>query len=109
MSLSGNITMAFPQLNEIDSDVKMVIWDLDDTFWEGTLAEGSINFIEKNRSLVKLLAERGIISSIVSKNNYNTAKEILERYAVWEFFIFPSISFEPKGKRVSNIIQNASL
>ena len=70
--------MAIPQLNEINDNVKMVIWDLDDTFWEGTLAEGTINFIEKNGSLVKGLAERGIISSIVSKNNYNAAKEILE-------------------------------
>src|SRR5712671_2178542 len=97
------------QIEDITNDVKMVIWDLDDTFWKGTLAEGEIEFIQKHGELVKELASRGIISSIASKNDFNSAKEILERHGLWDYFVFPSISFEPKGKRVSQIIDNAAL
>ena len=32
----------------IDNDVKMMIWDLDDTFWNGTLSKGGIEFIKSN-------------------------------------------------------------
>ncbi len=37
--------------------IKLVIWDLDDTFWNGTLSEGEINPIEKNIQLIKDLTD----------------------------------------------------
>ena len=93
----------------IDHDVKLIIWDLDDTFWNGVLAEGRIEFIHERAELVKTLAGRGIISSIASNNDYQVAKDVLELAGIWDYFVFPSISYNPKGKRVSQIIQRASL
>jgi FkbH-like protein len=93
----------------IDNDVKMIIWDLDDTFWTGTLAEESIEFVASNAEIVRALASRGILSSIASKNDLDAAKKILEREGIWDYFVFPSISFNPKGERVAEIIRNASL
>src|SRR5262245_43106523 len=93
----------------IDNEVKMVIWDLDDTFWNGTLAENGVEIVGHHCDLVKALAARGIISSIASKNDFDTAKGILESAGIWEYFVFPSISYDPKGKRVYEIIQSASL
>ena len=49
--------------------VRLVIWDLDETFWKGTLTEGGITFSPENRDVVIALAERGIISTICSKND----------------------------------------
>ena len=51
--------------------VKLIIWDLDETFWQGTLSEGSQIIIEKNVKLIKKLSERGIINSICSKKETN--------------------------------------
>ena len=31
---------------------KLVIWDLDETFWDGTLSEGGIKFKEKTLLLI---------------------------------------------------------
>src|SRR5262249_60874733 len=87
----------------------MVIWDLDDTFWDGTLAEGGAAFIDRNAEIVRTLATRGIISSICSKNDHLTAQELLERSGIWDYFVFPLISWDPKGKSVSEIIANAGL
>ena len=35
------------------SNIKIIIWDLDDTFWKGTLSEGGITPIAENIKLVK--------------------------------------------------------
>ncbi|GBR03045.1 HAD-IIIC family phosphatase [Gluconobacter cerinus] len=89
--------------------VRLVIWDLDETFWPGTLTEGGINEAEHLGHVVRALAERGIISSICSKNDFEETKSVLERLGVWDLFVFPSISWEPKGPRVAHIVEQAKL
>ncbi|MDE5417609.1 HAD-IIIC family phosphatase [Labilibaculum sp. DW002] len=89
--------------------VKLVIWDLDDTFWSGTLSEEEITPIQFNIDLVKELVERGIMNSISSKNNQYEAKKKLQELGVWDYFIFPRINWQPKGKSVNSIIELAQL
>jgi FkbH-like protein len=87
----------------------MIIWDLDDTFWQGTLTEGSVVLLRQNIELVITLARRGIISSIASKNIYNDVKVILEDHGVWQYFVFPHIEFSSKGAPISRIIEHTNL
>jgi hypothetical protein len=45
--------------------IKLVIWDLDETFWRGTLDEGGITqYVQAHHDIVVELAQRGIMSSI---------------------------------------------
>ena len=46
------------------SNIKIIIWDLDDTFWKGTLSEGGISPIAENIELVKNTSVHGVINSI---------------------------------------------
>ena len=55
--------------------IKLVVWDLDETFWGGTLSEEKIKPREKNIDLVKELTSRGIINSICSKNDFEKAEQ----------------------------------
>ena len=48
--------------------IKLIVWDLDDTFWKGTLSEGGATSIAENIQLVKDSTDAGIINSICSKN-----------------------------------------
>ena len=90
--------------------IKLIIWDLDNTFWNGVLSEeGSITIIEDNITIVKRLAERGIISSICSKNDHNKAEQVLKNNKVDNFFVFKSINWDAKGPRVNEIIQKMKL
>lgn len=89
--------------------IKLVIWDLDETFWKGTLSEEGIIINEDNIAIVKELARRGIMSSISSKNDFDKAKEELDRAGIWSFFIFPSINWNPKGENVKKIIEACQL
>jgi FkbH-like protein len=93
----------------LENKVKLVVWDLDDTFWNGTLAEGEIAPIESNVELVKTLTARGIIQSICSKNDVDQARAQLIAIGVYDYFVFPRISFSPKGQVITQLIEEIAL
>ena len=84
--------------------VRLVIWDLDETFWGGTLTEGGITWREENADIVRALARRGIPSSICSKNEPEHVFAILDQHGMRDYFVFPSISWEPKGPRLASMV-----
>ena len=47
--------------------IKLIIWDLDDTFWKGTLSEGGVIIPDEHINLIKNLTDAGIVNSICSK------------------------------------------
>jgi FkbH-like protein len=89
--------------------IKLIIWDLDDTFWKGTLSEEGIVPISENIKLVKYLSSRGIINSIASKNDFEKAKATLTELNIWDYFVFPQINWNPKGNNIKQIIDSAQL
>jgi len=89
--------------------VRLVIWDLDETFWGGTLTEGGIKYRQNCHEIILELARRGIMSSVCSKNDFEQAKKILEDNNIWQYIIFPSINWEPKGKRLTSLIDAVQL
>ena len=90
-------------------DLKLIIWDLDDTFWKGTLSEGPVESIPENISLLKELTEHGIINSICSKNDEKQTMAQLKKMNVNKFFVFSSINWLPKGQRISQQIKDMGL
>jgi FkbH-like protein len=90
-------------------NVRLVVWDLDETFWGGTLSEGSIDYRSANHELVIELARRGIVSSICSKNNIDPVRTLLQDKGLWDYFIFPSVNWEPKGARIAAIVEAVQL
>ena len=90
-------------------EVKIVIWDLDDTFWSGTLEETAVQLISGREDVLNELIDRGIMNSISSKNNYEKTKNKLIELGIFDLFIFPNISFEAKGESVKWILQQTKL
>ena len=94
----------------LKAPVRLVIWDLDDTFWRGTLAEdGAVQCRLDTHEIVIALTKRGIMNSICSKNYREQASKILKQNAIWDYFIFPSINWEPKGPRLRALIEAVQL
>lgn len=89
--------------------IKLIIWDLDDTFWEGTLSEGVVNVPEQHRQLLKNLTDIGIVNSICSKNDWEAVKRELKKEQLSEYFVFPSVDWSAKGGRVKELISNLQL
>jgi FkbH-like protein len=90
-------------------DIKLVIWDLDNTLWNGILTEGKIVDNNENYELVKKLTDIGIINSICSKNDCEPVEEELKRIGLQEYFVFKSINWDSKGRRIEQIIKNMNL
>ena len=95
--------------SEFYSRIKLIIWDLDETFWNGTLSEGAVTCPEKNKELLRLTTETGIVNSICSKNDETVTKAELSELGVLDYFVFPSINWNPKGERIRHIIEEMQL
>lgn len=89
--------------------IRLVVWDLDETFWKGTVTEGGHQYLREHHDLVVELTGRGIINSICSKNDEAQIRAILEAEGLWDYFVFPSINWEPKGLRLAALIEQVQL
>ncbi len=90
------------------SKIKLIIWDLDDTFWRGTLSEGGVQKCD-NIQLIKDLTDGGIVNSICSKNDRESAEAKLQELGILDYFVFTSIDWNPKGPRIAKIISDMGL
>lgn len=89
--------------------IKVVIWDLDDTFWEGTVSEETISIPDRHIQLLKDLTDMGIVNSICSKNDFYEVEKKLKEYQLWEYFVFPSITWGAKGERIYSVLKQMNL
>lgn len=90
--------------------LKLLIWDLDDTLWHGTLADGDKPVLHDRRAaFVQAFNCCGVVSAICSKNDYADARAMLEGFGLWDAFVFPRIAFVPKGPVVRQMIADMQL
>jgi FkbH-like protein len=90
--------------------IKCVVWDLDNTLWKGTLVEG--DEVVLNPGIVELLKyfdERGILLSIVSKNDFDPAWKKLREFGVAEYFLYPQIDWLPKSQKIRTIAEQLNI
>ncbi len=91
----------------VPARVKCVIWDLDQTVWDGVLGEQDAeNVTPKSavRRTMLALDERGILQSIASKNDYDDAWRVLKREGLAHLFLYPQINWQPKSRNVQEIV-----
>ena len=84
--------------------IKLLIWDLDDTFWQGTLSEGPVAPIAENLGLVRATAARGLVHTVVSKNDSAAAEAELAALGIRDLFVFLRIGWQPKGPVIKELL-----
>lgn len=85
---------------------KMVVWDLDNTLWQGILVEDGLNALRLNNAAVDAIREldrRGILHGIASKNNEEEALQALRHFGLDEYFLYPQINWGPKNQSIRRI------
>jgi FkbH-like protein len=88
--------------------VKVVAWDLDNTLWTGILVEdgdGALRLKPGVLDVIQQLDRRGIVNSVVSKNDMSAVMPLLQRLGAAEYFVFPQVSWEPKSQAVKELIE----
>ena len=94
----------------MEQKIKCVVWDLDNTLWNGVLSEGDdVKLKDGVLEIIKTLDERGILQSVASKNNFEDAYKKLEELGVAEYFLYPQISWNPKSESIKNIAEKLNI
>jgi FkbH-like protein len=87
-----------------ETGIKCVVWDLDDTLWQGTLLEGDDLVLTPGvKDVVQELDNRGILQSVVSKNDHDAALQKLAVFGLDEYFLHPQINWENKSDSIQSI------
>ena len=90
--------------------IKCVIWDLDNTLWEGVLREGGAVALRPGAvALVRELDRRGIVQSVASKNDAKATMQRLECFGLADYFLCPQISWNPKSQGVQAILDTLNI
>jgi FkbH-like protein len=108
---SGGHTQVGRQASAAEK-VKCVAWDLDNTLWQGTLIEDgkeNIQIRPESEQLVRWLDERGILQTVVSKNQHDDAMEVLTRRGLDKFFLYPAINWGPKSENLKQIADRLNI
>lgn len=90
--------------------IKCVVWDLDDTVWDGILLEDrEVKLRPHVVHLLKTLDERGILHSIASRNDHDLAMAKLKELGIDEYFLYPQINWNSKAASVAQIAQDINI
>jgi FkbH-like protein len=92
--------------------IKCVVWDLDNTLWDGVLVEDGAERLRLKpgvADVIRALDQRGILHSIASKNNPEDALQVLRKLQLDEYFLCPQISWQPKSKGIQSIGQQLNI
>lgn len=94
----------------VTSAGKCVVFDLDNTLWEGVLLEtDDVKLRPCVPELLQKLDEKGILLSLASKNAYDHAIAKLREFGIDEYFLFPKINWNPKSENIKQIAKDIDI
>jgi FkbH-like protein len=93
-----------------DRLVKCVVWDLDNTLWDGILLEDDHVVLRQHVvEVIRTLDERGVLHSIASKNDFARARAKLETLSLWDYFLYPKITWNSKVESLKQIVADLNI
>lgn len=91
--------------------IKCVIWDLDNTIWDGTISEQE-EIKELKAGVLEAICffdKMGIIQSISSKNDKSLAEELLRKFDIYKYFVSTSINWNRKSEGINETVKSLNI
>lgn len=90
--------------------VKCVVWDLDNTVWDGILLEGGdVRVRPEAADLIRILDQRGILNSVASRNDHDAAMDAIERAGLADYFLCPQVGWNQKSDSVAAVASTLNI
>ncbi|HEU5376438.1 MAG TPA: HAD-IIIC family phosphatase [Ktedonobacteraceae bacterium] len=90
--------------------IKCVVWDLDNTIWNGILLEDEhVTLRPDVVEVLETLDSRGILLSIASRNDHETAMRKLEEFGLKKYFLYPQINWNPKSSSIRAVAKSLNI
>lgn len=92
--------------------VKCIVWDLDNTLWDGVLVEDGPDNLNLKPGVVEMIQDldrKGILHSVASKNTFDDAMAVLKHHGLDEYFLHPQISWGPKSDAIKTIAKRLNI
>lgn len=90
--------------------IKCVVWDLDNTLWDGVLLEdGDVTLRPDVVEHIRRLDAMGVLHSIASKNDHETASAKLAEFGIDDLFLYPQIGWSAKSESIRRIAKALNL
>jgi FkbH-like protein len=83
---------------------KCIVWDLDNTLWDGVCLEGSVRVRTDVVVAIAELDRRGILHSIASRGDEDVALKALKENNLDGLFLAPRINWLPKSQNIVRIV-----
>lgn len=95
---------------EKEKKIKCIVWDLDNTIWDGILLESDAVQLKPGiNAIIDTLDRRGILHSIASKNDYEAAYSKLKAFGLDHYFLYPEINWNAKSSSLEKIQKNINI
>ena len=93
-----------------NKSVKCVVWDLDNTIWDGVLLEDQqVTLRTGVLEALRELDRRGILNSIASRNDAELALAKLDELGIKDYFLYPEIGWNPKSEGLRQIAASINI
>lgn len=92
--------------NKQNKKIKLVIWDADETLWEGSVYytdRETIKIKPGTQAALKELDKRGITNTLCSKNNYEDVEGMLKKFQIDKYFKEPQIGWGLKSEAIKKL------
>ena len=91
-------------------EIKCIVWDLDNTLWNGILLEDkTVTIKDGMKEIIETLDSRGVLHSISSKNDFQIAADKLKELGLFDYFLYPEINWNNKSLSVKKISENLNI
>ena len=90
------------------SKIKLVIWDADNTLWEGTvyyIDKENVRLKPGTQAALKEMTKRGIKNTLCSKNYYEDVEKTLDKFEIKKYFDSPEVNWSLKSDNIKKLIK----
>jgi len=89
--------------------MKLIIWDADETLWEGKIIYGKVFLKYETKETLKQLNKLGIKQYVCSKNDEKKIRKQLEEFGLTKYIDGIKASWKPKNIAIKEILEETTI